>query len=103
MKNMSVTIRVMYAVLSVMLLMLGGFLIYVDEINLPSRYGAEAMGISAPTTWFVSSFPILIGVSIMLYLVDKDKYEPMCKKLVGIGFLLAFVGLVFIGPIMNNM
>ena len=74
--------KVFYGLLAVGLLLIGVFLLFFDTVSLPSRYGALPMSLSPPTTYFVSFLPLSFGSAIILFLIDKDKYDKLCKKIV---------------------
>jgi len=94
--------KIFYGLLAVALLLAGVFLLLVDQVSLPSRYGALPMPLSPPTTYFVAALPLSFGVSIILFLINKDKYDSLCRKIVLVGFSVGALGLVIIGPILNH-
>jgi len=91
-----------YGLLAVVLIMVGIILLLVDHTSLPGRYGAPPMPLSPPTTYFVAALPLSFGISIILFLIDKEKYDSLCKKIVLAGLSVGALGLVIIGPILNH-
>lgn len=94
--------KILYGLLAVILILVGVFLLLVDHMSLPSRFGAPPMPLSPPTTYFVAALPLSFGISIILFLINKDKYDSLCKKIVLVGFALGTLGLVIIGPLLNH-
>ena len=94
--------QMLYGLFAVVLIMAGIFLLLVDDVSLPSRYGALPMPLSPPTTYFVAALPLSFGISIILSLINKEKYDSLCKKIVLVGFSVGALGLVVIGPILNH-
>lgn len=95
--------KILYGLLAVILTMVGMYLLLVDVMSLPSRYGAPPMPLSPPTTYFVAALPLSFGISIILFLINKDKYDSLCRRIVIAGFAIGALGLVIIGPILNHL
>jgi len=79
------------------------FLVFVDSIEVPSPYGSNASIYSAPITYLIAMLPLSFSVSIVLYLIDRDKYKRHCNFIMTVGFFGFVLGLVFIAPLMNAM
>ena len=94
--------RVLYGALSVVLLCLGGFLLYVDSVTLPNRYGADSMELLPPATWLVALMPIAFGLTLILHLKDSKRYKTVSKALVAVGLVSAILGLVIVGPLIGG-
>ena len=94
--------KILYGLLAVILILVGVTLLLVDHMSLPSQYGASPMPVLPPTTYFIAALPLSFGTSITLYLIDKEKYDPLCKKIVLVGFALGSIGLVIVGPLLNH-
>ncbi len=93
--------KIFYSLLAFVLILAGMFFLLVDHMSLPGRYGAPSMLLSPPTTYFVAALPLSFGISIILFLIHKEKYDSLCKKIILIGFSIGALGLVIIGPILN--
>ena len=99
---MSLSSKFFYGLLAFILILLGMYLLLVDVISLPGRYGAPPMPLSPPSTYFVAALPLSFGISIILFLINMDKYDSLCRKIVIIGFSIGALGLVISGPILNH-
>jgi len=99
---MKTTYKIWYGLLAIILILAGILLLLVNDLSIPSRYGARPMPVSPPTTYFIAVLPLSFGVTLILYLMDAKKYQSLCKKIVVIGLLLTCIGLVIVGPLLNH-
>lgn len=93
--------KILYGLLAIILILIGVFLLFIGHTTLPSRYGAPPMPVSPPTTYFIAALPLSFATSIILYLIDREKYDSLCKKVSVVGLVLGSIGLVIVGPLLN--
>jgi len=77
------------------------YLLFVDSLELPSRYGSHSSILFPPVTWLMAALPFSFTVSLILYFIDRDKYKSRCQLMVTIGVVLFFVGIVIIAPLLK--
>lgn len=99
---MKTTDKIWYGLLAIILILAGVLLLLVNDLSIPSRYGARPMLVSPPTTYFIAALPLSLGIALIIYLMDAKKYRSLCKKIVAIGLVLACIGLVIVGPLLNH-
>ena len=80
---------------------LTAYLFSINDLELPSRYGASSSVLEAPVLYIMAMLPLSFGVSIVLAVIDRDKYSKHCKIIVTTGVVLFFFGLVVVAPILN--
>jgi len=93
---------IFYGILSAALLILGAFLLFVDEVILPSRNGAAPVELIPPATWVVSGMPIAFGLALLFRLKDAEKYDKVCRVLITIGVVSGFLGFVIVAPLTSH-
>jgi hypothetical protein len=93
--------KLFYSVLAVIFFCLSVYLVSVDNIEMPSRYGSLHSTLSAPVLYMLAILPLSFSVSITLYLIYGEKYAAHSKVIVGIGIVIFFVGMVIVSPILK--
>lgn len=99
---MNLKFQVFYWVLSIALFLLSAILLFSYSVTLPSRYGADPVELLPPATWHVSGMPIAVGFALTLYLKDARRYKSIYRAFVATGLVMAFLGLVIVGPLMRG-
>ena len=79
------------------------YLIFVDSIEVPSPYGSYASIYSAPVTYLIAMLPLSFSVSILLLIIDREKYKKHCNIIMTAGFSGFILGLVVVAPLMKAM
>lgn len=93
--------KILYIILAVGLIGLCGYLLLVDSIELPSRYGSSSSILVPPVTYLMATLPLAFGTSLILYVIDSDKYKKHCGVIVAIGVVLFFIGTVIVAPLLK--
>ena len=99
-ENMS---KISNIIIAAFLLLLGLYLMLVESIELPSRYGSGPSILSPPVTYMMSILPLAFSISIILSLIDREKYKKLCNIIVAIGVVSIFIGLVIVAPLLKAM
>ena len=81
------------------LLFLCGYLLLVDSIELPSRYGSSSSLLMPPVTYLMATLPLAFAISLILNIVDSDKYKTHCRIIIALGVGLFFFGIVIVAPL----
>lgn len=94
--------KVFYALLSLGLFVLCGYLIFTDGITLPSRSGGYPSRIEPPATYLMALLPLSFGCASMLSVFDLPKLRRLIQVIVTVGVLALFLGLVFVAPLLKG-
>jgi len=89
-------------ILSAGLLSLSLYLFFIDSIELPSRFGSDSSILRQPVTYMLAVLPLAFSVSIVLSIIDREKYKKYCKIIIAIGVISIFIGLVIVAPLYKN-
>ncbi len=95
--------KILYVILAAGMIGLCGYLLSADSIKLPSRYGSSFSIVESPVTYFLATLPLAFGLSIILYLIDREKYKMHCEIIVSSGVVLFFIGVVIITPLLKTI
>lgn len=77
------------------------FIMSVDSLELPSRTGAAPSIYNPPVTYLISILPLMFGISLILFEIDRTKYKKAINIMVTTGITIFFVSLVIIAPLLK--
>lgn len=78
-----------------------GYLLSVDSIKLFSFYGGSPSILVPPVTYLMATLPLAFGLSLLLHVIDPEKYKKHCGVIVTIGVLLFAIGVIIVAPLMK--
>lgn len=93
--------KILQLILAIGLFGLCGYLLLVDSIELPSRTGASPSILIPPVTYLMAMLPLAFGISLILYVINRVKYQKQCNLIVGIGVVMFFLGIVIVAPLLK--
>jgi len=93
--------KILHIILAVGLIGLCSYLLIVESIELPSRYGSTPSVLTPPVTYLIATLPFAFGLSLILYVIDSDKYKKCCRVIIAIGVMLFFIGIVIVAPLLK--
>lgn len=94
--------RVFNIILAIFFFSICGYLLFVESIELPSRFGADASIYTPPVTYLMAMLPLAFGVSLALYEIDRDKNKKLIKMIVTAGVIILFIAMVIVAPLLSS-
>lgn len=94
--------KILNLLLAAAMLVLCIFIATAESLEFPSLYGSAASIIAPPVTYLIAILPLVFGISIVLSIINRDRYMKHCQIIISAGVLIFFVALVIVAPMLDQ-